>query len=128
MNCMLPEAEVSRGKTHQKVSGQITSQLKGLVGPGLWHRRKKRKRQKGNGQGVSGQVLKPQIYAWRISVAKGKLSLSFSFVHGDITISSHRLGSESEDGAKGAKGVSIKTPLLFLFPLSQNLGEIHPGF
>lgn len=43
MNCVIPEAEVSRGKTHQKVSGQITSQLKGLVGPGLWHRRKKKR-------------------------------------------------------------------------------------
>lgn len=41
MNCMIPEAEVSRGKTHQKVSGQITSQLKVLVGPELWQRRKK---------------------------------------------------------------------------------------
>lgn len=25
MNCMTPEAEVSRGKTHQKVSGQTTA-------------------------------------------------------------------------------------------------------
>lgn len=43
MNCMITEAEVSRGKTHQKVSGQITSHLKGLVGPGLGQRRKKKR-------------------------------------------------------------------------------------
>lgn len=42
MGCMIPKAEVSRGKTHQKVSGQITAQLQALFGPGLWQRRKKK--------------------------------------------------------------------------------------
>lgn len=32
MNCMIPEAEVSRGKAHQKVFGQTTAQLKVLFG------------------------------------------------------------------------------------------------
>lgn len=51
---MIPEAEVSRGKTHQKVSGEITAQLKVLVGPGLRQRKKKKEeRQKRNGQGVT---------------------------------------------------------------------------
>lgn len=42
MGCMIPKAKVSRGKTHQKVSGQITAQLQALFGPGLWQRRKKK--------------------------------------------------------------------------------------
>lgn len=47
MNCMIPKAEVSRGKALQKVSGQITAQLQAMFGPGLWQRREiKRRRDK----------------------------------------------------------------------------------
>lgn len=35
--------------------------------------------------------------------------MSLSFIHGDITSLAHRLGSESQDGSDGAKGVSVKT-------------------
>lgn len=38
MNCMIPELRF-KGKNPRKVSGQITAQLKVLVGPGLWQRR-----------------------------------------------------------------------------------------
>lgn len=64
--------------------------------------------------------------------------MSLSFIRGDFASLAHSLGSESEDGAKGAEGVSVKTGFAhWLFPLCSLLsscflsdriwGEIHPG-
>lgn len=91
MNCVIPEAEDSRGKTHQKVSGQITAKLKVLVGPGLWQRRKKKEeRQKRNRQGVTTNFKNSNLCLGELCGQRRAVSEPFLCPQGH-----HQLGTQT---------------------------------